>query len=64
MAKLDRWGASMEKVREKRTLSTYVEPRLADKVEAEAKKLRVSTSAVLRWALMERYGEDNDKEAK
>lgn len=40
----------------KRTLSTYVEDEIAQAVEAEARKLRVSTSAVVRWALMERYG--------
>jgi hypothetical protein len=40
---------------EKKTLSTYVEHELAEKVEREAKNMRVSTSAVLRWAIMDRY---------
>jgi len=46
----------MVKLKDKRTLSTYVEEEIATRVEEEANKLRVSTSAVLRWALMERYG--------
>jgi len=40
---------------DKRTLSTYVEPDLAARVEREAREKRVSTSAVLRWAIMDRY---------
>ena len=42
-------------VNQKKTLSTYVEPELAEQVEREAKSMRVSTSAVLRWAIMDRY---------
>lgn len=39
----------------KKTLSTYVEPDLAKQVEEEAQRKRVSTSAVLRWAILDRY---------
>jgi len=38
----------MKKLKEKRTLSTYVEPEVATLIEDEAQRSRVSTSAVLR----------------
>lgn len=38
----------MERVKEKRTLSTYVEPEMAESIENEARRSRVSTSAILR----------------
>jgi len=40
---------------EKQTLSTYVEPELADAVRREAEDRAVSVAAVIRWALMEYF---------
>lgn len=39
----------------KETLATFIEPDLAACVRQEAKDKAVSISAVIRWALMERY---------
>jgi len=39
----------------KETLAALVEPELAACVRQEAKDMAVSISAVIRWALMERY---------
>jgi hypothetical protein len=39
----------------KETLATFLEPELAACVRQEAKDKAVSISAVIRWALMERY---------
>lgn len=39
----------------KETLATLIEPELAACVRQEAKDMAISVSAVIRWALMERY---------